>query len=120
MSRIRSKHTGPERRLKMAFVRAGIRFKMHAPLPGHPDFVSGNRVIFLHGCFWHGCPDCYRAPKTNKRFWRGKISANKNRHIAAAKKLRWMGYSALIIYECSLRNGGASRAVRFFENPSQR
>lgn len=46
-----------------------------------PDFflVDTSAFVYLDGCFWHGCPKCYREPKTNVSFWRPKIAANRAR-----------------------------------------
>ncbi len=48
---------------------------------GNPDFVFLNNkvVLFIDGCFWHGCPSHYYTPKTNKKFWSDKIKSNKKR-----------------------------------------
>lgn len=48
---------------------------------GRPDFGNKRRkiAVFIDGCFWHGCPKHFRAPKTNVDFWRKKISANRKR-----------------------------------------
>ena len=45
-------------------------------LPGKPDmsFPSRRKVIFVHGCFWHG-HGCKigRLPKSRPEFWVPKI-----------------------------------------------
>lgn len=45
------------------------------PVFGKPDFVFPQRrlVIFVDGCFWHGCPTHATWPKQNAAFWRTKI-----------------------------------------------
>ena len=69
MSRIRSKGN---QRTEMAMVKLFRAHKItgwrrHYPIEGKPDFVFLKQrvAIFVDGCFWHGCPKCYRQPKTN-------------------------------------------------------
>lgn len=57
MSRIRSKDTKPEMRVRSALHRMGYRFRLHdKKLPGKPDLVlrKYRTVIFVHGCFGIG------------------------------------------------------------------
>ena len=71
MSRVRGKHTLPERRVRSFLHRHGFRFRLHAKgLPGKPDVVMAKHrtVVFVNGCFFHGHKGCKRAttPATNK------------------------------------------------------
>ena len=50
----------------------GYRYRLHGKgLPGKPDLVFARRrkVIFVHGCFWHGhgCKRGDRIPKDEPR-----------------------------------------------------
>src|SRR5690348_80348 len=88
MSRVRGKDTQPELRVRRLLHAAGYRFRLHRKdLPGRPDLVlPRHRVaIFVHGCFWHGHPDCKRAtiPATRTEFWTSKINRNRERDTAA-------------------------------------
>lgn len=61
-----------------------------------PDFVfPRHRVaIFIDGCFWHGCPCCYRRPRSNRTFWTTKVTRNRARDHAqttALLKIGWRG-----------------------------
>lgn len=51
-----------ELRLRMILVSLGISgWKMQKQgMPGRPDFYFESRklIIFVDGCFWHGCPKC--------------------------------------------------------------
>lgn len=80
MSRIRSEKTGPEIRLRDLLISKGLSdFEMHPQeIPGRPDFYFPNRrvVLFVDGCFWHGCRICFQIPQTNRKFWGSKISSN--------------------------------------------
>lgn len=95
-----------ERRLRFALVGAGIRgWKLHArDVAGKPDFVfAGLRlVIFVDGCFWHGCPRCGHIPKANSRFWAAKIKRNRERDRSTSARLRAQGYRVLRFREHEL------------------
>jgi DNA mismatch endonuclease (patch repair protein) len=110
MRRVRARDTGPERR-----VRAMLRSLGHTgyrldrrDLPGRPDiaFIGRKRAIFVHGCFWHGhdCPRGARTPKTNTEYWRAKIARNVARDAAALDALGALGWEALVVWECALRD----------------
>ena|SRR5439155_1567178 len=110
MSRIRSKNTQPELRVRKYLHAAGCRYRLHSSrLPGKPDlvFVSKRICVFVHGCFWHGCPKCVdglRKPKSNRSYWLPKIRRNKLRDKMNARRLRIAGWKVLIIWECEVSN----------------
>jgi DNA mismatch endonuclease (patch repair protein) len=107
MSRIRSRgNRSTELRMAELFRRHGITgWRRHQPLPGRPDFAFRRErvAVFVDGCFWHGCPACYREPEGNKEFWRQKIERNCRRDRKVARELRRMGWSVLRVRECVLR-----------------
>ena len=104
MSRIRSKWTKPEMRVHNFLKGNRIRHEMHPDLLGHPDVLlpDTNTVLFIHGCFWHGCKRHYKQPKTNARFWADKIKCNIIRHKKNTRILLRMGYMVRVIWEHSL------------------
>lgn len=69
-----------------------------------PDFVfhQSRTVIFVDGCFWHGCPKHATKPKNNALFWQRKLSANKKRDAFVTRALRRAGWRVLRIWECAL------------------
>jgi DNA mismatch endonuclease (patch repair protein) len=73
---------------------------------GKPDFVFlPERVaIFVDGCFWPGCPKCYRPQKTNAEFWTAKINRNKTRDRLVTRELRSKGWRVFRMWECQLKN----------------
>ena len=84
---------------------------------GKPDFIfRWNRVaIFVDGCFWHGCPRCYRRPKSNRKFWDAKITRNRDRDREVSRELRRLGWHVVRIWEHVLAKRGdecARRIVR--------
>src|SRR5438874_13814810 len=92
MSRVRSKgNKSTEQRLAVLLRKEGITgWRRHAPLPGTPDFAFPKRrvAIFVHGCFWHGCPRHTQHPTTRAAWWRRKLERNKSRDRLAVRKLR--------------------------------
>lgn len=108
MSRIRAKNTGPERALRRALRSAGITgYRLHyANVPGRPDvaFVKRKIAVFMHGCFWHGCPHHpTQRPKSHAAWWRRKIGANQARDKRKVAALRRAGWSVITIRECRLK-----------------
>lgn len=90
------------------------RWKMHdKTLPGSPDFVFPKRklAVFIDGCFWHGCPKCYRRPKSSRAYWDLKIKRNKTRDQSNHSRLRTMGWSVIRIWEHELK-GSTDLPVR--------
>jgi DNA mismatch endonuclease (patch repair protein) len=111
MRRIRSVgNRSTELRLIGAFQACGITgWRRGSKLLGRPDFVFPKErlCVFVDGCFWHGCPACYRKPKTNVAFWEAKIRRNRKRDRAVSGKLRVRGMAVYRVWECRL----ASHAV---------
>lgn len=79
-------------------------------LPGRPDFFFPKKklVIFVDGCFWHGCPKCFRGTKTNQEFWNTKVKSNKMRDRRNNKYYRDQGYRVIRIWEHEIDNGEES------------
>lgn len=107
MSRIRGRDTGPELAVKASL--RGLRLR-HQPkgIDGRPDFAHKGRkvAVFVDGCFWHGCPRCYRKPKSNVAFWRGKVRGNRARDRRNRRRLRRAGWSVVSVWEHEVGKGG--------------
>lgn len=106
MASIRSRgNTSTEKRLLSLLRSAGITgWRRHAALPGKPDFVfrSQQVAVFVDGCFWHGCPRCYRLPEDNRKYWSAKILANRRRDVSRTRYLRKCGWHVLRVWEHKL------------------
>ena len=72
---------------------------------GKPDFVFPKikLTVFVDGCFWHGCPRCYGAPKSNRAFWKNKVTRNRKRDQLVTRTLRRGGWKVIRVWECSLK-----------------
>src|SRR5689334_10095761 len=100
MKLIRQKHTAPERAVRRLVWGLGYRFRTCVQnLPGSPDVANRGRrwAIFVHGCFWHGHAGCRLAtmPKTNRSFWRKKLTANRARDAKKVDLLRSEGFKVI-------------------------
>lgn len=109
MSRIAGKDTAPEILVRKIVHSLGFRFRLHRKdLPGKPDVVLPRhcKVIFIHGCFWHGHPRCRRAalPRTNAKFWKTKIGKNVRRDKKVRGELADLGWDILVLWQCELRD----------------
>ena len=88
MRRIRGKDTRPEMLVRRYLYAEGFRYRLHTKqLPGKPDLVlpKHRACVFVHGCFWHGCPHCGladRLPKSNISHWK-KSSITIKKEISA-------------------------------------
>jgi DNA mismatch endonuclease, patch repair protein len=101
----RSEGTKPEVAVRSAVQRLGLRFRKHrAPLRGlrcKADLVFPTErvAVFVDGCFWHGCPDHGKAPRTNAGYWSAKIAANLARDKRNNEALADAGWIALRAWE---------------------
>jgi DNA mismatch endonuclease (patch repair protein) len=96
-----------ELRLKKYMCAVRIRLSgKHLVIPGQPDFPLQNQkiAVFVDGCFWHGCPKCFRLPRQNRAFWKKKIEGNRRRDRSVNGRLRRLGWKSLRIRECNLKH----------------
>ena len=101
--------TGPELALASGLWRQGVRYFTHegyksvsgTRLPGNPDIILPRKglVIFVDGCFWHGCPQCRKHEELNGKFWVNKISGNRTRDRRITAELEGDGWTVLRIPE---------------------
>lgn len=127
MSLVRGKDTKPEMLVRRTLHGLGYRYRLHSKdLPGKPDIVfrSRQKVIFVHGCFWHRHPSrtckLARTPKSKLEFWKPKLDQNRQRDIKNQRALSKMGWKYLILWECELNDekGLARRLVSFLSEGS--
>ena len=120
MRTVKSRDTTPELVVRRLVYNLGYRFRLHRrDLPGKPDlvFIGRRKVIFVHGCFWHGhnCSRGAREPKTNTEYWHSKISRNRERDTENLARLAALGWRPHIVWECELRDQAAlAHRLRIF------
>ena len=120
MSRIRSKDTKPELKVRQWLWRHGYRYRLNVKsVPGKPDIVMRKyrTAIFVNGCFWHGHhvetrltaslqtitnSSCCKIPQTNREFWVNKIRRNQERDQQNYQILNENGWYIITIWECQL------------------
>jgi DNA mismatch endonuclease (patch repair protein) len=95
MASIRSSDTRPERLLRSALWREGLRgFRCHWPGPGGRIDIAFTRwkvAILVDGCFWHGHPSKWQ-PGRWEGYWNEKIKRNiarDRRHDQALTDAGW-------------------------------
>lgn len=109
MRAVKSQDTAPERIVRSLLHSLGFRYRLHRKdLPGKPDIVfpARGKLIFVHGCFWHGhaCRRGARTPKNNTDYWIAKIERNKERDKNNVEKLQNEGWQVLVIWECEIQD----------------
>lgn len=103
MGAIRSRDTRIERLLRQSLRSLGLTgYRLdRRDLPGRPDiaFIGHRLAVFVDGCFWHGCPRCYVAPKTATAYWNDKLARNQARDRSADDALISLGWVVLRFWE---------------------
>ncbi len=107
MSSIRSRGNRSTEQGLIAILREGkvTGWRRNCPLHGKPDFAfpAKHVVVFVDGCFWHGCPRCYRMPGDNRPYWKAKLERNRRRDRVVSRTLRDGGWTVLRLWEHSLK-----------------
>jgi DNA mismatch endonuclease (patch repair protein) len=116
MAAIKGKDTKPEILVRKFLFNKGFRYKLYdRSLPGTPDLVfpKYRKVLFVHGCFWHGHEGCkyFVIPKTRTEWWIAKINRNKQLDNENMIKLRKLGWKVITTFECRLRPQYRSRTL---------
>ena len=106
MSRVRSRGNKSTELKLVRLLRQGriTGWRRGGKVFGNPDFVFPQlqMAVFVDGCFWHGCPKCYRRPKSRRKYWDGKVAGNIVRDQRNRARLRRMGWRVLRIWEHEL------------------
>jgi DNA mismatch endonuclease (patch repair protein) len=107
MASVGTKDTCAEIGVRRMVHRMGYRYALHRPdLPGKPDLVFPfrHKVIFVHGCFWHGHRCRYgRLPKSRQEYWQPKIETNKRRDQMQMRELVRQGWGVLVVWQCQIK-----------------
>lgn len=102
MARVKGKNTSPERILRSALWKIGLRYRLNYRVPaGRPDIVfPGSKVaVSVDGCFWHGCPAHYSRPRSREEFWSQKLAANTERDSRLTLRLEALGWISVRVWE---------------------
>jgi DNA mismatch endonuclease (patch repair protein) len=121
MKRVGRRDTGPELRLRSELHRRGLRFRVDVPVPFLPrhraDVVFGPAkvVVFVDGCFWHGCPVHGEVPKSNSEWWKAKIERVGERDVRTDEAFRAHGWLVVRVWEHEDVSAAADRVNRAVE-----
>lgn len=105
MKAAKPRDTAPEKALRSALHRKGLRFRLDEKpiesLNRKADIVfrSAKVAVFVDGCFWHGCPIHGTQAKANAEFWARKIEQNKERDLDTTKQLEAYGWIVVRVWE---------------------
>ncbi|MCC7154170.1 MAG: DNA mismatch endonuclease Vsr [Bryobacterales bacterium] len=120
MRAVKGANTAPEMTVRRLAHGMGYRFRLHRKdLPGKPDltFPRLRKVVFVHGCFWHGhdCARGARVPVRNRKYWTRKVARNMERDRHAQGSLENLGWKSLVVWECEIKDQDRTRrALRRF------
>ncbi|WBB82409.1 very short patch repair endonuclease [Micromonospora sp. WMMD882] len=101
MKRQRRRDTSPELAVRQELHRAGLRYRIHVPVPGMVRrtmdicFPKARLSIFIDGCYWHGCPDHGTMPKSNSQWWAHKLARNQERDAETSAHLKSLGWTVM-------------------------
>ena len=103
MSRIKGRDTKPELVIKPLMRKLGFLYQ--PKMYGRPDFANKRMkiAVFVDGCFWHGCPGHYKAPKQNAAYWKAKVANNRRRDKTVNSKLKGRGWKVVRIWEHDIK-----------------
>jgi DNA mismatch endonuclease, patch repair protein len=115
MRAVKSRDTSTELAVRALLRPIAPGYRLHrGDLPGKPDVVYASRrvAIFVNGCFWHGhdCRRGARMPKSNADYWCAKIARNRARDLKTLAAYAAVGWRALTVHECELKDKDALRA----------
>jgi DNA mismatch endonuclease (patch repair protein) len=120
MRAVKGIDTAPELAVRRVAHGMGYRYRLHrSDLPGKPDLVfpSLRKVVFVHGCFWHGhdCARGARVPVRNRDYWIAKVARNKARDEKTRAVLSAEGWKVAVLWECEIKDEEhVSRFLRKF------
>lgn len=111
--------TGPERALRSALHRLGLRYRVdhRLRLPGRRPirldiaFTRAQLAVFVDGCFWHSCPDHGVVPATNRPYWGPKLERNRERDDEVDAALVGAGWTPVHVWEHEAPEAAAAAIV---------
>ncbi|AZG47183.1 very short patch repair endonuclease [Gordonia insulae] len=121
MSKQKRRDTEAELRVRRNLHARGIRFRVDVKpepaLRARGDIVwRGIRlIVFIDGCFWHGCPQHATRPRANAEWWAEKLDNNIRRDRRTDLALIDRGWTVLRFWEHEDSKGVADRIVARIE-----
>ncbi len=120
MSKIHSTNTTIEIKVRKYLFSKGFRFRVNDKrYAGRPDIVlpKYKTIIFIHGCFWHGHPNCKvsHVPKSNDGYWSVKLKKNVERDNQHVILLESQGWRVITLWECDIKKDFENTMDRLIE-----
>jgi len=118
MSKHPRRDTLPEVRLRQALHARGLRFRVQQPVPGIARrtidiaFTRAKVAVFVDGCFWHGCAEHRRIPRSNSAWWAAKIHRNRERDEETDVALAAASWVVVRVWEHDTLDDAAARVQR--------
>ncbi|WP_183340229.1 very short patch repair endonuclease [Conexibacter arvalis] len=125
MKRQARRDTKPEILLRQALTRRGLRYRIdHSPVPevrskADVVFQRARIAVFVHGCFWHGCPEHSRPTKSNTKWWADKIAANRRRDAETTAALTAAGWTVVQVWEHEQPEDAAARLAALVQQADE-
>ncbi|GAB3796023.1 very short patch repair endonuclease [Humibacter antri] len=113
--------TAPEIAIRRLLHARGLRYRVDfAPVPGvrrRADivFTRVRVVVFIDGCFWHGCPVHATHPKQNAEYWGPKLAKNMERDRDTDRRLEAAGWRVFRYWEHETPEAVAERVSAVVE-----
>lgn len=101
----RGRDTKPELAVRRILHAAGFRYRVNfRPIPdlrrtADIVFTRAKLAVFIDGCFWHGCPDHYQRPASNREYWDLKVVENRSRDAETDLRLGAAGWKVIRRWE---------------------
>ncbi|MBN3929387.1 very short patch repair endonuclease [Streptomyces verrucosisporus] len=118
MSANKGRDTKPEKLLRSALHRHGLRYRVGVrPIPdlrrtADVVFSRARVAVFVDGCYWHGCPEHHRPAKKDTEFWHEKIAKNQARDADTNKVLSEAGWLVIRVWEHEDPEQAAQKVVK--------
>lgn len=113
----RSRDTQAELAVRRLVHAAGLRYRVNArPEPALRRtadllFSRARVAVLIDGCYWHGCPEHFKMPSTNRDYWEGKIGRSRLRDIETTALLQERGWRVLRFWEHEAPSSNAASIV---------
>ncbi|WP_090040365.1 MULTISPECIES: very short patch repair endonuclease [unclassified Leifsonia] len=101
----RSRDTKAEIAVRRLVHAKGLRYRVsakpEADLRRSADLIfrSVKVVVFIDGCYWHGCPEHFKSPQTNAAYWSSKVGRNRLRDVETTRILEERGWLVMRFWE---------------------
>lgn len=88
------------------YTTGGYRKITGKKITGSPDIIFPKKklLIFIDGCFWHGCKVCKKVRETTNQYWLDKIARNIKRDKEITNALIKNGWNVIRIWEHDIKD----------------